>query len=97
MPTSALRKSATLVKVLNGTVYTIFLAPRVLVASHVMLLSIPSSYYYMPYQAPLSYAPISSSATRPLGVANFHILLSEGERAYKTYAPPIWNFRELIF
>ena len=31
---------ATVVKELNGTVYTAFFAPRVLVASHVMLLSI---------------------------------------------------------
>ena len=30
----------TVVKELNGTVYTVFLAPRELVASHVMLLSI---------------------------------------------------------
>ena len=33
---------ATVVKELNGTVYTVFLAPRVLVASHVMLFSILS-------------------------------------------------------
>ena len=33
---------ATVVKELKGTVYTVFLAPRVLVASHVMLLSSPS-------------------------------------------------------
>ena len=39
-PTFALRIRATVVKELNGTVYTIFLAPRVLVASHVMLLSV---------------------------------------------------------
>ena len=31
---------ATVVKELNETVYTVFLAPRVLAASHVMLLSI---------------------------------------------------------
>ena len=41
-PTFALRIRATVVKELNGTVYTVFLAPRVLVASHVMLLSILS-------------------------------------------------------
>ena len=42
VPTSALRIRATVVKELNGTVHTVFLAPRVLVASHVMLLSILS-------------------------------------------------------
>ena len=42
VPTSALRIRATVVKELNGTVYTVFLAPRVLVSSHVMLLSILS-------------------------------------------------------
>ena len=40
VPTSVLRIRATVVKELNGTVYTVFLAPRVLVASHVMVLSI---------------------------------------------------------
>ena len=40
-PTSVLRIRAIVVNELNGTVYTVFLAPRVLVASHVMLLSIP--------------------------------------------------------
>ena len=33
MPTSVLRIRATVVKELNGTVYTVFLAPRVLVAT----------------------------------------------------------------
>ena len=41
-PTFVLRIRATVVKELNGTVYTVFLAPRVLVASHVMVLSILS-------------------------------------------------------
>ena len=40
VPKSALRIRATVVKELNGTVYTVSLAPRVLVASHVMLLSL---------------------------------------------------------
>ena len=39
VPTSALRIRATVVKELKGTVYTVFLAPRVLVASHVMPLN----------------------------------------------------------
>ena len=42
VPTFVLRIRATVVKELNGMVYTVLLAPRVLVASHVMLLSIPS-------------------------------------------------------
>ena len=37
--TTVLRIRATVVKELNGTVYTVFRAPRVLVAFHVMLLS----------------------------------------------------------
>ena len=41
-PTSVLGIRATVVKELNGTVYTVFFAPRVLVASHVMLISILS-------------------------------------------------------
>ena len=41
-PTSMLRIRATVVKESNGTVYTVFLAPRVLVDSHFMLLSILS-------------------------------------------------------
>ena len=43
-PTLALRIRATVVKEVNGTVYTVsvFLAPRVLLAFHVMLLSILS-------------------------------------------------------
>ena len=41
-PTSVLRIPATVVKELNGTVYKVFLAPRMLVASHVMILSILS-------------------------------------------------------
>ena len=41
-PTSVLRIRATVVNELNGTVYTVILAPRALVASHVMLLSILS-------------------------------------------------------
>ena len=39
VPTSALRIRGTVVNELNWTVCTVFLAPRVLVASHVMLLS----------------------------------------------------------
>ena len=39
-PTSVLRIRATVVKELNGTVYTVFVAPRVLVASHVIIRSI---------------------------------------------------------
>ena len=38
-PTFALHIRATVVKELNGTVHTVFHAPRVLVAPHVMLLS----------------------------------------------------------
>ena len=41
-PKFVLRIGATVVKELNGSVHKVFLAPRVLVAAHVMLLSIPS-------------------------------------------------------
>ena len=41
-PTFVLRRRATVVIEMNGTVYTVFLAPRVMVASHVILLSILS-------------------------------------------------------
>ena len=42
-PTYVLRVRATVVKELNGTVYTVFLAPRVLVASHVMRVAVNRS------------------------------------------------------
>ena len=38
-PISVLRIRASVVKELNGTIHTVFFAPRVLIASHVMLLS----------------------------------------------------------
>ena len=37
-PTSVLHIRATVVKEMNGTVYTVFIAPRLLVASHVVML-----------------------------------------------------------
>ena len=42
VPTSALGIPAIVVKELNGTVYTVFFAPRVMVASHVIYATLNS-------------------------------------------------------
>ena len=56
---------------LNGTVYTVFIAPRVLVASHVMLLSILSKQTLGSLDLPLMLEPCGLYRTdgkRPDGV-----------------------------
>ena len=97
-PTSLLRIRATAVKELNGTVYTFFLAPKVLVASHLLLLSILSIHFkefLAIYHAFLEYSHILWETTIPALVLTDNRSVTRFFPT-KTTPPALWNACDYI-